>query len=66
MADKIQLEIVIDPDGNVRIETRDLKGEQCLVETRVLESALGSVRSRTKTSEFFQRIVGARTRSTRR
>jgi hypothetical protein len=53
MADKIQLEIAIDPDGNVRFETKGLKGESCLAETESLERALGEVASRAKTSDYY-------------
>jgi len=66
MADKIQLEIAIDADGNVRIKTEGLKGNECLIETRELESALGSVQSRARTSEYYQKTPATRTRSTQR
>jgi hypothetical protein len=53
VADKTQLEITIAPDGTVRIETHGLKGQACLAETKGLEEALGQVRSREKTREFY-------------
>jgi len=53
VASKIQLEIEIGPDGEVRIKTEGLKGESCLVETESLEKALGQVKSRSKTSEYY-------------
>jgi hypothetical protein len=61
MAEKVQLEIAIDPDGNVRIETTGLKGESCLAETESLEKALGEVRARAKTSEFYAAGAKAKT-----
>jgi len=54
MADKIEIEIVFTPEGEVRLVTRGLKGKTCLDETSALEKALGNVTDRTKTSEFYQ------------
>jgi hypothetical protein len=63
MSQKIQLEIAINPDGNVRIETHGLKGEDCLEETESLEKQLGTVAERSKTAEYYAKPVktGART-----
>ena len=57
MPQKVQLEIAIDPDGNVRIETHGLQGEDCLAETASLEKQLGEVGERTKTAEYYARAV---------
>jgi hypothetical protein len=54
VADRIEIELVFTPEGEVRLETRGLKGKTCLAETEALEKALGSVADRTKTSEFYQ------------
>jgi len=53
MADKTQLEVVIAPDGTVTITTHGLRGQACIEETKSLESAIGTVRSRQKTPEFY-------------
>lgn len=53
MADRIEIEIVFTPEGEVRLETRGLKGKTCLDETAALEKALGNVTGRAKTSEFY-------------
>jgi hypothetical protein len=53
MAEKHEITITIAPDGTVRLETRGLVGESCMDETKDLERALGRVRSRTKTSEYY-------------
>lgn len=55
MAEKIELEVSIGPDGKVRIKTHGLKGEQCLAETKGLEAALGKVKQREKTREAFEK-----------
>ena len=61
MADKTELEITIGTDGVVRIVTHGLKGQACLVETKGLEEALGPVKNREKTREFYQEETKART-----
>jgi hypothetical protein len=54
VADRIEIELVFTPDGQVRLETRGLKGKTCLTETEALEKAIGTVESRTRTSEYYQ------------
>jgi len=54
VAEKIEIELLFTPDGQVRLETRGLKGKTCLTETEALEKALGKVAERTKTSEYYQ------------
>jgi hypothetical protein len=63
MATKIQLQIEIGPDGDVRIKTEGLKGESCLAETESLERALGEVKSRAKTSEYFSTGAASHTKT---
>jgi hypothetical protein len=53
MAERTELEILIGPDGEVRIVTHGLTGQTCLTETKDLEQALGEVRRREKTREFY-------------
>jgi hypothetical protein len=48
------------------VKTHGLKGEECLVETRGLEAAVGAVKQRAKTNEFYEKAGAARTRATRR
>jgi hypothetical protein len=60
VAEKLEIEVVIGPDGAVRLETRGLKGQSCLEETAALERSLGRVVSRRKTSEFWQQPAGVR------
>lgn len=60
MAEKIEIELVFTPEGEVRIETHGLKGNTCMTETESLEKALGAVKSRTKTSEFYQQVTTAK------
>ena len=60
MAEKIEIELVFTPEGEVRLETHGLKGNTCMTETESLEKALGTVKSRTKTSEFYQQSTTAK------
>jgi hypothetical protein len=53
VADKAELEITIGPDGELRIVTHGLRGQACLAETRDLEKAVGEVKTREKTREFY-------------
>jgi hypothetical protein len=61
VADKTELEVTIGADGVVRIVTHGLKGQACLVETKDLEEALGKVKTREKTREFYLEETRART-----
>jgi len=60
LAERLEIEVLITPEGEVQLVTRGLKGQACLEETRALEAALGQVKSRTKTSEFYQVAAGTR------
>jgi hypothetical protein len=55
VAEKAELEITIGPDGQVRIVTHGLTGQACLTETKELEKAVGEVKQREKTREFYVR-----------
>ena len=61
MAEKLEIRLVIKPDGTVELSTHGLKGEECVAETKDLESALGHVTKRTKTSEYHQPRIGTKT-----
>ncbi len=54
MAKKHEIEISIDDNGNVSIKVMGMKGKDCLAVTKDLEEALGIVRNREKTAEFYQ------------
>jgi hypothetical protein len=61
MAERLEIRLVIRPDGTVELSTHGLKGEDCLAETKELERALGRVTRRTKTSEYHATKTGAKT-----
>ncbi len=53
MAEKVELEIRIGTDGQVRVETHGLHGQDCVSETKDLLPALGRVLKREKTRDFY-------------
>lgn len=67
MADKAEIEVVISPNGEVRLETRGLRGQACVAETKDLLPALGDkVLTREKTREYYQQETAADRATTKR
>lgn len=48
------IEIVIDPTGAARLQTKGFAGTACRDASRLLEQALGTVSSDTPTAEMYQ------------
>jgi DUF2997 family protein len=48
------IEIIIDPGGEARLQTRGYAGASCREASKLLEQALGTVQSDTPTSEMYQ------------
>ena len=61
MAEKAEIEVLIGPDGTVKIKTHGLRGEACIEETRSLEQAVGKVERREKTREYYEQSATTRT-----
>ncbi len=57
MATKHEIDITIDDDGNVSFEVKGVKGKKCLEITKELEEALGIVKDRRKTGEYYETEV---------
>ena len=58
---KQDIEIVINPKGEVTFQVKGIKGGSCLDETRFLEQALGgdaAIVDQQKTSEFYEQSEG--------
>ncbi|HIG31174.1 MAG TPA: DUF2997 domain-containing protein [Verrucomicrobiales bacterium] len=50
-----EIEVIIEADGEVKLQVRGLKGPACLEATKALEESLGSeVLNREKTHEFLE------------
>jgi hypothetical protein len=61
MSRKQDIEIVINPKGEVTFQVKGVKGGSCLDETKFLEQALGgdgAVLEQEKTSEFYEQSEG--------
>jgi hypothetical protein len=54
VADKHEIKIDIDDNGNVSFQVFGVKGKKCLAITKDLEEALGIVVKQEKTAEFYQ------------
>ena len=50
-----ELEITIDPKGNVSIKVKGIKGKGCIDVSKFLEEALGDVEERKYTSENYEK-----------
>ena len=50
------IEVVVNPDGGIRIDAVGFKGADCEKATAFLEKALGQVKARQKKPEFHQRV----------
>ena len=55
-----QVQIVIDANGEVKIEAKGFTGTECLAATKDIEAALGKVEARTaKPEQFINATVGS-------
>ncbi len=55
MSEIQEIEVILKPDGTVKLEVRGVKGEKCLALTQDLEKLLGGgVVERIHTDEFSQ------------
>jgi hypothetical protein len=66
VAERLEIEVTIAPDGQVRLVTRGLKGASCEAETEALEEALGRVVRRERTGEYYQESTSAKASVRRR
>jgi hypothetical protein len=52
-----ELEITIDKEGRVQVAVRGVQGEGCLVLTKNIENAVGTVEEREYTAEYYEQPV---------
>ena len=50
----MKIQIIIDPQGEIRLETKGFAGASCKDASKALEQALGLVQSDKPTSELYQ------------
>lgn len=53
-----KIEVVITPDGEVKIEAKGFNGKGCLAATKAFEDALGVAGKRTEKTEIHAPTVG--------
>ena len=49
-----QIRVVVERDGNLRLEVEGIRGRQCLSITAFLESEMGDAYERQRTSDFYK------------
>ncbi len=54
MAARKELEITISPTGEVSVQVKCVPGQACLEETKFLEEALGTIKERQLTSDYYK------------
>lgn len=54
MAQKVELEVEIAPDGEVSFTVKGLKGHGCMDLAKQLEEALGEIQEKTRTPEYYE------------
>lgn len=54
MADHVELDIGISPEGTVKVHIKGVKGKKCLDLAKKLEKSLGRIRSLRHTPEYYE------------
>lgn len=57
MAEKVEVEVTITPEGEVIVKTHGLKGQTCVAEIDAVAKVVGKVKKRTNTSEYYQQTA---------
>lgn len=55
MAVKIEIEVEIDENGEIKMKTHGLKGKKCMDELKSFEKSLGKMKDTQKTSEYYEK-----------
>lgn len=57
MAVKVEIEVVIDENGEIKMKTHGFKGKSCVDELKSFEKGLGPMSDVQKTSEYYEKDV---------
>ena len=49
-----RVEIIVDPKGNSKVETKGFAGSECIEASKFVEQALGKATALRTTAEFYQ------------
>ena len=52
------IEIIVDPKGGIKVQTKGFSGPECRESSRFIEQALGAKLAETLTPEFYQEQKG--------
>ena len=55
MAVKIEIEVEIDENGEIKMKTHGLKGKKCIDELKYFEKSLGKIKETQKTGEYYEK-----------
>ena len=55
MAVKVQIDVTIDENGEIKMKTHGFKGKTCIEELKSFEKALGPMSDVKKSSEFYEK-----------
>lgn len=55
MADKQEIEIIISPDGEVKLEVKGIKGPACLPQLKQVADQIGKTKSQNFTAEYYEK-----------
>ncbi len=54
---KVELEIIIDENGEVLVDVKGMKGKKCEEISNYIEEALGEIKSKKKKPEYYEEEV---------
>ena len=55
MASKTEIEIIISPDGSVKLDVKGIKGPTCLLEINKVANAVGELKSTDIKPEYYEK-----------
>ncbi|MBI3267534.1 MAG: DUF2997 domain-containing protein [Planctomycetes bacterium] len=65
MAEKVELEVEISPTGEVKLAVKGVKGKSCVDLTLAFEKAVGEVKDRKFTPDYYQAAKAVQVRRTK-
>lgn len=54
---KVELEIIIDEDGEVQVDIKGMKGKKCEEISKYIEEILGEIKNKKKKPEYYEEEV---------
>ena len=60
MASKVEIEVIIAEDGQVRLDVKGIKGPACMPEVKALAEKVGRLSEQAPTGEFYEKPAQTR------